>query len=332
MNFLNVIEFPGLGGLQITANPIAFRLFGLNIYWYGIIISLCFLIVALMSMKNSKKFGIKQDDIIDLVLYISPIGIIFARLFYVFVNWSDFKDDLPSIINLRSGGTAIYGGIIAGMVVIYIFAKVKKIKPLKIVDLAALSMPLAQAVGRWGNFINQELYGVNTNLPWGMTSVKIQNELQRNLISLQEVGININPALPVHPTFFYEFVWNLIIFGVVMLWFKKFKKSDGELTCIYLFGYGLGRFLIDGLRTDLLVMGNVKINSLIGLIFAISMIIIFIKIRKKQKDIEIPDEAESIYGKLVKEMKEEAEVEAEEITESMPNKELVDDKEKIEDD
>jgi phosphatidylglycerol:prolipoprotein diacylglycerol transferase len=173
MNYVNTIEFPGLGnGLEIAVNPVAFKLFGFNIYWYGIIISICYLIVVLNSIRKSKEFGIKQDDIIDLVMYAIPNSIIFSRLFYVAVNWGEFKDDPIKIINLRTGWNCNFWRNHCRINFIYIFSRIKKINPVKILDLIALSTPLSMAIGRWGNFINQELYGINTKLPWGMTSPK----------------------------------------------------------------------------------------------------------------------------------------------------------------
>lgn len=298
---MQVVEFPGLGGLKLAISNVAFQVFGINIYWYGIIIAFGFMLAVILGLRDSKKFGIDPESIIDLVLFAAPAAILCARLYYVIFSWDNYRDDLREIFNIRNGGLAIYGGVIGALITAWIFARVRKIRPLKLLDFGVPYLALGQAIGRWGNFVNQEAFGTNTTLPWGMTSDRIRSDLG----VLQMQGMQVDPALPVHPTFLYESLWNLAAF-FILLWFRKKKKLEGEVVFLYMVIYGLGRAWIEGLRTDSLMLGNLRISQLLAFVFAIGFGILFYLRRKKAEKAE--DEAvvigSSNYGELLRQIRE----------------------------
>lgn len=223
-------------------NRVAFRIFGIDIMWYGIIMAVAMVTAVLLVLRNAKKTGIKEDDMLDLALIALPCGVVGARLYYVLFNFSLYQEDLLSIFNTRLGGMAIHGGLIGGFIGGLIVALRKKLNLIKTADIIAPSVILGQAIGRWGNFINQEAHGGPTDLPWGI----------------------MVDGVKVHPTFLYESLWNLFIFAVLMTVFRK-KKYDGQMASIYLIGYSLGRFFIEGLRTDSLMFGSFRVAQLISL-------------------------------------------------------------------
>lgn len=224
-------------------NRVAFRIFGIEIMWYGIIIALAMVVGVKLVLRNSKKIGIKEDDMLDIALVALPCAIIGARLYYVIFNFSLYQDNLWSIFNTRLGGMAIHGGLIGGFAGGLAVGIRRKLNVIRTADVIAPSVILGQAIGRWGNFINQEAHGGPTDLPWGI----------------------MVDGVKVHPTFLYESIWNLIIFGVLMKVFQK-KKYDGQMVAIYLVGYSLGRFFIEGLRTDSLMFGSMRAAQLISML------------------------------------------------------------------
>lgn len=230
------ITFPGLG-LSFSMDRVAFQIFGKNIYWYGIIIAVGFLLAVLFCCRQGKKFGITNDNIVDMLLFAVPISLICARLYYVIFyldlyRRADGSIDWGETIAIWDGGIAIYGGIIGAVVTLAVFCRVKKIKFGAFADLGALGLLIGQAVGRWGNFVNQEAFGGPTDLPWRM-------------------GLWVNGTYTeVHPTFLYESLWNIV--GLLLIYFLvvRARKFDGEVFLCYIAWYGLGRFFIEGLRTD----------------------------------------------------------------------------------
>jgi len=282
----SVISFPNLfGGIEVTVNRVAFTIAGLDIYWYGLIIGLAFTVAVLLVLRDAKKFKIDEDDLINILLFAIPIGIIFARLFYV-VFFVDGSWTLKQIINIRDGGLAIYGGIIGGLASTLVYCKVKKISFLEIVDLVVPYIALAQAIGRWGNFINQEAFGANTALPWGMTSTSISNQLS---VIGSFNGVQLIPNMPVHPTFLYESIWSILVFTLLYI-ISRNKKFRGQIFSLYMMLYGFGRMFIEGLRLDSLLIGNIRANQVIGFmffaIFGTVLLIIAIGNLKKKNDIE----------------------------------------------
>ncbi len=297
---MNIIEFPGLWGLKLNVDPVAFQIGNITVYWYGIIIAIAFLSAVLLAMRQSSKFGIKSEDIIDLVLFAAPVAIIFARLYYVAFTFNEFKYDFAEVFRIWHGGLAIYGAIIGASIVGILFSKYKKIDTLKLFDLAAPYIVLAQAIGRWGNFVNQEAYGSNTSLPWGMTGNKIRYELT-------ELGLNdikFDAELPVHPTFLYESLWNLAVF-IVLIWFRKKKKLDGEVFSMYLLLYGAGRFWIEGLRTDSLMLGSLRISQVLAAVFVVAFAALMIirRVRTDRREQERVGVGESEYAAVLDKIK-----------------------------
>ena len=245
------VSFPGLG-LEFHFNNVAFHIASKPIYWYGILIMLGVILAVVYASARSRQFGIRQDDLYDAVLFAVPLGIVCARLYYVIFEWEQYKDNLSEIFATWHGGLAIYGGIIGGIIVIVVLCKVKKIYVMDMLDLFASAVPIGQILGRWGNFFNCEAYGSSTTLPWRMVIGK----------TLEEAGATGN-----HPTFFYESAWNLI--GFIILYFSsKKRKYHGEILLLYLGWYGLGRFFIEGLRTDSLYLWGtgIRVSQVVALI------------------------------------------------------------------
>lgn len=245
------VSFPGLG-LEFHFNNVAFHIASKPIYWYGILIMLGVILAVVYASARSRQFGIRQDDLYDAVLFAVPLGIVCARIYYVIFEWEQYKDNLSEIFATWHGGLAIYGGIIGGIIVIVVLCKVKKIYVMDMLDLFASAVPIGQILGRWGNFFNCEAYGSSTSLPWRMVIGK----------NLEEAGATGN-----HPTFFYESAWNLI--GFIILYFSsKKRKYHGEILLLYLGWYGLGRFFIEGLRTDSLYLWGtgIRVSQVVALI------------------------------------------------------------------
>lgn len=223
-------------------NPIAFELFGLEIRWYGIILACAILTAVLVALYNARKMDLSEDVIADIALWGIPGGIIGARIYYVIFEWSYFQGNIMEMINIRGGGLAIHGGIIGGVIAGGGYVLYKKLPFWKYADVAGMSLVIAQAIGRWGNFMNNEAHGGPTDLPWGI------------LVDGQKV----------HPTFFYESFWNLCLFAFLM-WYNPRKKADGEVFCLYLVLYSVARFFIEGMRTDSLMFGPLRVAQVLSL-------------------------------------------------------------------
>jgi len=251
-------------------NPIAFYLFGQPIYWYGILISTGVLIGIILAMYNSKMFNLDQDTVIDFVLLAIPLAIIGARLYYVTFEWSMYRENPIEILNIRKGGLAIYGGVIGGVLAGLIFTRWKKIDFWNLADICAPSLILGQAIGRWGNYINQEAYGYTVTNPrwqWFPAAVFIEADRQWHMA-----------------TFFYESLWNVIVF-IFLMYYRKHRKKTGEVFLFYLILYALGRFFIEGLRTDSLYIGTIRVSQLLSAILIITGIVMFVYRRKYEKKV-----------------------------------------------
>ena len=308
-----LVRFPELGW-SFDVPRVAFSLFGNPIYWYGIIIAAAFLVCVLWAMKDSRKYDLIPDTIIDLMLFAAPAAIICARLYFVAFSWSEYASNPIDILNLRKGGLAVYGGIIGAIITAYFVARYKKIPTMKLFDFAIPYVALGQAIGRWGNFFNQEAFGTNTSLPWGMTSPTITSYLTNRADSIQEtVGITVNPELPVHPTFLYECIWNLAIFAFLM-WMRKRKKFSGEIFCLYFITYSIGRAFIEGLRTDSLMLGNLRVSQFLSIILIIvfSILVVVLRNRAKNAVYEEVESGQSAYANVLKYMEEEQAAESNE--------------------
>ncbi|MGM9535329.1 MAG: prolipoprotein diacylglyceryl transferase [Intestinibacter sp.] len=221
---------------------VAFTLFGMDIMWYGILIATGMVLAVLIALREAKRLGISEDDVLNLAMIVIPCGLIGARAYYVIFNWSYYAGDISEILNFRGGGLAIHGGLIGGILAGFIYAKVKKINFFKLADCIVLGIPLAQAIGRWGNFLNQEAHGGPTDLPWGI----------------------MVDGVKVHPTFLYESIWDLGVFLFLFI-FRKKQKYQGQILVDYIILYSIGRFFIEGLRTDSLMLGPLRMAQVISL-------------------------------------------------------------------
>lgn len=275
----NTVQFPGLG-LNITINRVAFSIGGIQIYWYGILITLGIALAVTYALKRAKSVGLDPDRIIDATIGGVVGAIVGARLYWVIFTWDDYKDNLLEIFSVRDGGLGFYGGLIGGLLVGAIVAKIRKLKLPPILDLAGIGFLIGQALGRWGNFFNHEAFGSNTTLPWGMTSVKIQSYLSEHASELSANGITVDPSLPVHPCFFYESIWCAIGF-VLLHFYLKHRKFDGEVFLMYVAWYGFERFIVEGLRTDSLMIGQLRASQAVAAISVIAAVLAIIIIRGK---------------------------------------------------
>ncbi len=265
-----VLQFPKLGW-EFNLNRVAFNIAGIDVYWYGITFALAFVVGLIYFIRRAERVGIHSDDALDAALWAVVGGVIGARAYFVIFQWEAlYKDNPWKIFAFREGGLAIYGGVIGAILLGYIVTRIKKIPLLPLLDIGLPALLMGQAIGRWGNFFNMEAFGTNTNLPWGMTSKTIAAYLQRPdvIAQLEKLGQTVDPNMPVHPTFFYEFVWNLIGFLILAYVFTPRRKYDGEIALGYLAWYGLGRMFIEGLRTDSLVTempwGMIRVSQYLG--------------------------------------------------------------------
>ena len=275
----NIISFPGLGIEGFEVNPVAFSIFGYDIMWYGIIITLAMVAGFFVAKHNAKFEKIKVDDVLDLAIFLIIFSMVGARLYYVLMkleNYHSFWD----VIDVRKGGLAIFGGVGAGALTVFVVSKVKKISTGKMYDMVAPGLLIGQVIGRWGNFMNAEAHGTETKLPWRM--------------GIQYAGSSVTKYY--HPTFIYESLWNLVGFSLIMIFYKK-KKFDGQHAIFYMIWYGFGRFFIEGLRTDSLyfmksVFGEtIRVSQVVGAaIFVIGIIAMIIGLaRAKDKALEDAD-------------------------------------------
>lgn len=244
-------------------DPVAFWLFGLPVYWYGVMISLGMVLGLMVTLRRTKQYGIDEDRLVSFLLLAVPLAIVGARFIFVITNLGMYQGNILAMLNFRSGGLSIHGGILGGVLAGLIYVKVTGINFWRLGDLTAPGLILGQAIGRWGNFFNQEAYGVETTVPWAMY---------------------INGALR-HPTFLYEFIWNLIVFSF-LLWMSKREKVDGGIFLRYIIWYSAGRYWIEGVRADALVWGPFHAGQLVSLILIHGGLIVlwWLKRQKKQAD------------------------------------------------
>ena len=282
------ITFPGLG-LEFHIQRVAFSVFGLSIYWYGLIIVTGLILAVAYCYRTAPRYGIVKDKTIDLILFAAPLSVIGARMYYVIFYLDLYRNADGSIrwgdtIRIWDGGLAIYGAIIMAAIVLAVFCKANKIHFLAFADLGVHGLFIGQAIGRWGNFCNQEAYGGECSLPWRM-------------------GLTVDGAyMEVHPTFLYESLWNCVGFLIAHFLLRKRRKFDGMIFLFYLSWYGLGRMWIEGLRTDSLYLfgTGIRVSQLLaGLCFFIAGgILVFMLVMNRK-------EAKPLYVDAVKEKKEE---------------------------
>ena len=276
------ISFPGLfGDWEFNHDPIALHI-GHGIYWYGIILACAMLAGLFLCMKQAKRFGLTEDNVLDLVLWAVPCCILGSRIYYVIFYLDLYRNadgglDWGRIIAIWDGGLAIYGTVIAGVIVVLIFTKVKKLRFAAMTDLAAMGLLLGQIIGRWANFINREAFGGLTDLPWRM-----------------RLWVSASQYIEVHPTFLYESLWNLVGLLLMLFVVTKGRRFDGENTWFYFLWYGLGRSWIEGLRTDSLYLFNwtflgqpIRVSQALSVVLAAGAAFLLfynIKIKKRTAD------------------------------------------------
>lgn len=263
------ILFPGLG-LELNINNVAFNIFGRDVYWYGIIIAFAMLLGLFLAKKDKNKFGISWENIIDFLVYAIVVAIVFARMYFVIFKWDYYSNHLNEIFQIWNGGIAIYGAIIGAILTAIIFCKVKKISFFSLCDFCTPYLALGQSIGRWGNFVNREAYGGATNSIFRMGI--FDNELQKYIF--------------VHPTFLYEAIITFCIFVVLMI-MRKNRKFEGQFFYLYIILYGIGRAIVEGMRTDSLMLGSFRVSQILAIISAIVFGIIYIiNLKKIEKNVE----------------------------------------------
>ncbi|MFM1581790.1 prolipoprotein diacylglyceryl transferase [Helcococcus bovis] len=244
---------------QYNGSRVAFSFLGIDVYWYGVLIVTGMILAVYLVSRELKRLGENPDLIYDIAIWVLPASIIGARLYYVIFEFGRY-DNIWEMINVRDGGLAIHGGVIAAVLVGFIYSKIKRINFFKVSDLVAIFMPLAQAIGRWGNFINNEAHGGLTNAPWAL------------IIDGQKY----------HPTFFYESLGNFLIFLGLFIYYRKKSPNTGKLTSLYMIFYGILRFFVESLRTDSLWWGPIRVAQLVS-IFGIITGVIIIYFANKNK-------------------------------------------------
>ena len=278
------VQFPALGW-EFTINRVALSIGGFNIYWYGVIIATGMLLALLFAFRTATDFGIDSDRLVDVVAVGTVMAIVCARVYYVAMAPFEYQS-IWEMIDIRQGGIAIYGAVIGAFIFGGLAAKWRKVPLLPLFDLVSLGFLIGQGIGRWGNFVNQEAFGTNTTLPWGMYSEGTEAYLKSMQVTLK-AGATVDPALPVHPTFLYESIWCLVGFAMLAALIKH-RKFNGQIFLSYAVWYGLGRSWIEGLRTDSLLIGSTGLRA--SQLFAIVTVLVslvllgigFYRVRGKQ--------------------------------------------------
>lgn len=277
---INDIAFPHLG-IYLENIPKSFSVFGFQIAFYGLIIGLGVICGVLMAVHIAKLEKMDSDIIWDFAIYAVIFSVIGARLYYVIFSWDLYKNNLLSIFNTRQGGLAIYGGVLGAFATLFVYCRIKKISPYQIGDCGVYGLVLGQIIGRWGNFFNREAFGSFTDSLFAMRlpldAVRTKDIAQSHLDGMAQMasdGAVVN-FIQVHPTFLYEGVWNLCLLLVMLFWHRH-KKYHGQMCLVYLGGYGLGRFFVEGLRTDQLLIPHTQIAvsqvlAIVMFVFAVAL-------------------------------------------------------------
>ncbi len=266
----DLIRFPKLN-LEFNVKSTAFTVFGASVTWYGVLITLGMMLAMIYGFSRMRKFGIDSDRAIDGVIGGVIGAIIGARSYYVLFHLDEYSANWRTVFNIRQGGLAIYGGVIGALLVGSVICKLRKVRLLPMYDVTALGLLIGQCIGRWGNFTNHEAFGGNTDGLFGMTSERISRWIINNCDTSK-----VDPAFPVHPCFLYESAWCLL--GFILLHFisKKWRKFDGQIFLMYIVWYGAGRFFIEGLRTDSLYLGTIKISQAVALLSVVTGLVLLI--------------------------------------------------------
>lgn len=278
------IAFPNLG-IYLENVPKTFSVFGFQVALYGVVIAIGVLVGISAAAQVAKRTGQDPEMYWDFAIYAVIFSIIGARIYYVIFSWDDYKNDLLSIFNIREGGLAIYGGVIAAFTTVFVYSKIKKLNGFTVADTGVVGLILGQAIGRWGNFFNREVFGEYTENIFAMrlpVDMVRRSDISETIAAhMQAEGVNY---IQVHPTFLYECLWNLGIFVLLILWWKH-KKFEGEVALLYLGGYGLGRFWIEGIRTDqLFIPGTtLPVSQVLAGILVVGAVVCDVIVRSKLK-------------------------------------------------
>ena len=292
------IRFPGLfGDWEFTASSVAFHIGGKAIYWYGILIALGVVLALWFCMRQRTKYGISEDNLLDGVLWGVHLSVIGARIYYVIFYLSEFRNtdgslDWGRVIAIWDGGLAIYGGVIVAIATCYVLSRVRHFKLGALTDLIVMGLLIGQTIGRWGNFMNREAFGSETTLPWRM-----------------ELLTRAGEAVDVHPTFLYESLWNVVGLLLIVFIVSKARRFDGENTWFYFLWYGLGRFWIEGLRTDSLYLFDWTIGGQpIRVSQALSLVMVLVSVFMLLYHIKLhPHTPEELYVNQARPTEEKAE-------------------------
>ena len=290
MENITHVTFDGLG-ISFDLPSIAFSIGSYQIHWYGIIIALGFALAVLYGGRMAYKWKMSLDGMTDVLIWGTLLGIICARLYYVAFEWDYYSVHLSEIPAIWNGGIAIYGGIIGALIGAAIGCKIGKIDFLNLLDLGPLGLLIGQGIGRWGNFFNQEAFGTNTTTAlFRMWSPKIRDTLLDSSQALAAKGIEVNPDLPVYPTFLYESVWCLLSFVVLHIIVKKHRKFKGEIFMLYGVLYGAERMIVEGMRTDSLYIAHttIRVSQLLSAIIVVVALVCFVIFYLKQKKGTLP--------------------------------------------
>ena len=275
------IAFPHLG-IYLDGVPKSFTVFGFTIALYGVVIAIGMGAGLFLALQVAKKYGYDTERVWDFFLYGIIFGLIGARIYYVVFAWDYYKNDLASIFNLRKGGLAIYGGVIAAFLALFIFCRKKKINYFAMIDICVPGLALGQAIGRWGNFFNREAFGEYTD---SLCAMRLPEAAVRPNVITEAIAAHMTEGtIQVHPTFLYECLWNLMVVAAMLLiW--KYKQFEGEIALVYLGGYGLGRSWIEGFRTDQLHLPGTQIpvSQLLAVVLVIFSVAAYIYVMRKKK-------------------------------------------------
>ena len=280
------IRFPHLG-IYLPNVGKTISVFGFDIAYYGITIAIAMIVGISIALHEAKRTGQNQDTYLDLLMLTMLTSVVGARIYYVIFSWDNYKDNLGEILNIRNGGLAIYGGIIAGAITVFIYSKITKMKFLQIADTVCMGLAAGQIIGRWGNFFNREAFGEYTNNLLAMqlpVSAVRKNEITSAMWN-HVVTIGGVEYIQVHPTFLYEGLWSFMVL-LFLFWFRKRKKFEGELFFCYLAGYGAGRVWIESLRTDQLLLPGIHVpvsQMLSAVLVVVSLSVIICKRRKNRE-------------------------------------------------
>lgn len=298
MTFLSdyaAVKFTGIDHIfDVYSTFVEFTIPGINahisIKFYGLIIAFGFLLAVLFGGRIAYKWKIDLNKMLDVLLWGTIGGIVGARLYYVAFEWDYYSQHLSEIPQIWNGGLAIYGGLIGGMVAAYFTCRKIDLNFYKLLDMAGMSFLIGQGIGRWGNYANQEAFGTNTTMPWGMYSEKVADYINSNQSMFAQKGITVDASLPVHPTFLYESIWCIVGFFVIYYICKRHYKFAGQLILTYGVIYGLERAVVEGFRTDSLYIGNtmIRVSQLLSLIIALLCLAIlitkFIQLKKHPRE------------------------------------------------